>query len=98
MELARYAQQAIDTGDAILADAVIRENGARKQDDRPFLTATLLKLLPNAEHQQAQALLNQVIDLGTTREVLRTASLNAAGTILAPASRWASASARALTK
>jgi hypothetical protein len=26
-------------------------------------TATLLKLLPNAEHQRAQALLNQVIDL-----------------------------------
>jgi hypothetical protein len=63
VELAKWAQQAIDTGDAILADAVVRECGARKQDERPFLTATLLKLLPNAEHPQAMALLNQVIDL-----------------------------------
>jgi hypothetical protein len=63
VELAKWAQQAIDTGDAILADAVVRENGTRKQDERPFLTATLLKLLPNAEHQQTQALLNEVINL-----------------------------------
>jgi hypothetical protein len=42
---------------------VLRENGARKVDDRPFLNATLLQLLPNAEHAESQALLNQVLDL-----------------------------------
>jgi len=63
VELAAWGQQAIDTGDAILADAVLRENGARKADERPFMGATLLTNLKNAEHIQAQALLNQIIDL-----------------------------------
>lgn len=62
-ELAAWAQQAIDTGDAILADAVLRENGARKQDDRAFMNSALLSNLKNADYIQAQALLNQVIDL-----------------------------------
>lgn len=63
VELAAWGQQAIDTGDAILADAVLRENGARKQDERPFMGATLLTNLKNAEHIQAQALVNEIIDL-----------------------------------
>jgi hypothetical protein len=62
VELAKWAQQAIDTGDAILADAVLRENGARKKDEQSFMNGTVLDKLPNAEHEQAQALLNQVID------------------------------------
>ena len=39
VELASWGQQAIDTGDAILADTVLRENGARKADERPFMGA-----------------------------------------------------------
>ena len=63
IELSRWAQYALDSGDPVLCDAVLRENGARKTDDRPFLNATLLQLLPNAEHDEAQALLNQALDL-----------------------------------
>lgn len=63
IELARFAQQAIDTGDPILADAVLRENGARKQTDQPFMNAALLQNLPNTDHHNAQVYLNQVIDL-----------------------------------
>jgi hypothetical protein len=37
--------------------------GTRKQDERPFLTATPLNLISNAEHQQVQALLNEGINL-----------------------------------
>lgn len=44
VELAAWGQQAIDTGGAILADAVLRENGARKAEERPFMGATLLTL------------------------------------------------------
>jgi hypothetical protein len=97
VELAKWAQQAIDTGDAILADAVVRENGTRKQDERPFLTATLLKLLPNAEHQQAQALLQEVINLSQQGGIAYSEFERGQSTPW-PASRWASASARALRK
>jgi hypothetical protein len=62
VELAKWAQQAIDSGDPILADAVLRENGARKRDEQPFMNATILEKLPNTEFEEAQALLNQVID------------------------------------
>lgn len=60
VELAKWAQQAIDSGDPILADAVLRENGARKRDEQPFMNATILDKLPNAEFGEAQAFLNQV--------------------------------------
>lgn len=62
-ELAAWAQQAIDTADAILADAVLRENGVRKQDERAFMNSALLANLHNTEHVTAQALCNQVLDL-----------------------------------
>ena len=62
VELAKWAQQAVDSGDPLLADAVLRENGARKKDEQPFSCASLLDKLPNAEFGEAQALLNQVID------------------------------------
>jgi hypothetical protein len=63
VELARWAQQAVDTGDAILADAVIRANDSRKSDDRSFTSAALMTALPNEEHTRLQALLKNVIDL-----------------------------------
>ena len=34
-----------------------------KADERPFMGATLLTNLKNAEHLQAQAVLNEIIDL-----------------------------------
>ena len=47
----------------ILCDSVsYRETGARKKDEQPFSCASLLEKIPNAEHEQAQGLLNQVID------------------------------------
>lgn len=63
VELAKWAQQAIDTGDPILADCVLRENGARKKDEQPFSCASLMEKVPNAEYAGSQALLNQVIDI-----------------------------------
>ncbi len=62
VELARFAQAAIDQGDALLADCVLRENGARKKDEQSFANSAVLDKLPNAEHEQAQALLSSVID------------------------------------
>jgi hypothetical protein len=63
LELAAWAQQAIDSADAILADAVLRENFSRKPDERPFQSAIFLSKLNNTEHTQAQALLNEIIDI-----------------------------------
>ena len=62
VELARFAQQAIDTGDAILGDAVLRENGRRSGTDQPFVNGELLKRIPNAEHVEVQGLLQSVLD------------------------------------
>jgi hypothetical protein len=63
VELAKWAQQAIDNGDPILCDSVLREAGARKRDDQPFSCAALLEKIPNADHDLAQAHLTRVIDL-----------------------------------
>ena len=49
VELARCAQEALDTGNAILRDAVLRENGGRSRAGQPFVTGELLKRIPNAE-------------------------------------------------
>ena len=62
-QAAVWILRAFDTGDAILADVVLRENGARKQDERPFMGATVLANLKNVEHIQARALLNRIVDL-----------------------------------
>ena len=63
LELSAWAQQAIDSADAILADAVLRENASRKADERPFTSASFLSKLQNTEHAQAQALLDEVITI-----------------------------------
>lgn len=41
VELAKWAQQAIDSGDPILCDSVLRETGARNRDEQPFSCASL---------------------------------------------------------
>jgi len=62
VELAKFAQQAVDTGDVRLADAVIRENDNRNLDNRSFSSTAVLAALLNAEHATAQQLLQNVID------------------------------------
>jgi hypothetical protein len=63
LELSAWAQQAIDFGDPVLADAVLRENASRKVDERPFSSASFLSKLNNTDHTQAQALLDEVITI-----------------------------------
>ncbi|MDQ2949956.1 MAG: hypothetical protein M3Y27_29135 [Acidobacteriota bacterium] len=60
IELARWAQSALDTGDALLSDCVIRENFARSRDERAFANQDLLSNLQNADFNDAQALLASV--------------------------------------
>lgn len=59
-ELAAFAQQAIDQGDPILADAIQRENFTRSRDGRAFMNATFLGLIQNTEFETAQAQLATV--------------------------------------
>lgn len=66
VELSRWAQQAIDEGDAILADCVMRANDARPLDQRPFKSIALLNALPNGQYEAYMDKLNEVID-GATR-------------------------------
>ena len=47
---ARFAQQAVDTGDPVLADSVLREVGARRRDDQPVSVQALLDKIRNAEY------------------------------------------------
>lgn len=63
VELAGWAQNAIDTGDVVLMDAVVRENDSRKRDDRAFLTPGVLELFGNVyqEYRLGQAMLNEVV-------------------------------------
>ena len=66
IELNRLAQNAIDDGSMqsiVLLDCIRVENFGRKhKDDRAFENAALLQLIRVAEHDQAQPLLQQVID------------------------------------
>jgi hypothetical protein len=62
IELARWAQAALDTGDAVLADCVVRENFSRARDQRAFMNQSFLSLLQNTEFQDAQNLLKAVTD------------------------------------
>lgn len=57
-----WAQLAIDTGDAVLADAVLRANGKRLRDDRAFLASTFLNLIPNADYNEARDILQAVLN------------------------------------
>lgn len=59
-ELAAFAQQAIDSGDPILADAVARRNFTIPRNDRAFTNQAFLALVPNAEFDTAQAQLATV--------------------------------------
>lgn len=59
-ELAAFAQQAIDSGDPILADAVQRENFTRPRESRAFTNQAFLALVPNGEFDAAQAQLATV--------------------------------------
>jgi sulfur carrier protein ThiS len=61
IELARWAQQALDSGDLILADAVTRENFGRKRDERPFTNQALLDKLSVPDFDAAQGYLNEVV-------------------------------------
>jgi len=63
VELARWAQAAIDTGDTVLADSVIRANNNKPTADRTFSSQELLNAIPNAEYDTAQASCQAVIDL-----------------------------------
>jgi hypothetical protein len=62
IELARWAQAALDTGDAVLSDCVVRENFSRPRDQRAFTNQSFLALLQNTEFQDAQKLLTAVTD------------------------------------
>jgi hypothetical protein len=59
-ELAAFAQQSIDTGDPILADAVQRVNFTIPRSDRSFTNQAFLALLNNSEFDEAQAMLATV--------------------------------------
>jgi hypothetical protein len=60
-ELGSWAQMAIDSGDAVLADAVHRENFGRKSSDRPFRNQALLDKLSVPDFDAAQGYLNEVV-------------------------------------
>ncbi len=62
VELANFAQDAIDRADGLLADCVLRENGARKRDDQSFANQRLLDLIVIEDYDKAQAALRQVQD------------------------------------
>ncbi|MBY0506444.1 MAG: hypothetical protein K2X03_21175 [Bryobacteraceae bacterium] len=66
IELNRLAQNAIDDGSVqsiVLLDCIRVENFGRKhKEDRAFENAALLQLIRVTEHDQAQPLLQQVID------------------------------------
>jgi hypothetical protein len=63
VDLARWAQQAVDLGDPILADCAIRENNARTVAERGFTSQAVLDALPNAEYDELQAICKNVITL-----------------------------------
>lgn len=63
VELASWCQQAIDGGDPLLLDAVIRENDSRRRDDRAFLTPGVLEMFGNnwTEYRTAKALFDEIV-------------------------------------
>jgi hypothetical protein len=63
VELARWAQQAVDLGDPILADCAIRENNSRTVAERGFTSQAVLDALPNAEFDELQSICKNVITL-----------------------------------
>jgi hypothetical protein len=63
VELACWAQQSVDLGDAILADSVIRENNSRPVTERGFTSQAVLDALPNSEFDQLQTICKNIIIL-----------------------------------
>jgi hypothetical protein len=63
LELAKWAQAALDTGDTILQDCVARENFARTKDERAFGNAQFLTLCQanNTEYTESQAALSAIV-------------------------------------
>lgn len=61
-ELASWGQLALDTGDAVLADAIYRANSARPKDERGFSPAAFIELLPNSDYTEANTVLQSVMD------------------------------------
>jgi hypothetical protein len=61
-ELFAWAQLALDTGDAVLADAIYRANSARVKTDRGFEPASFISLMPNGEFTESQTILQEVVD------------------------------------
>ena len=61
-ELAAWAQTAIDSADPVMFDAVVRENDARKRDERSFLSPGALELFGAnwEEYKMAQAMFTEV--------------------------------------
>jgi|GEM_PF-3400783 len=63
VELNGWAQTALDEMDAVLMDSVIRENDARKRDDRGFSSSELLKRFGDnwEDYRLANAILSEVV-------------------------------------
>ncbi len=61
-ELARWAQWAIDSGDPVMADAVIRANNNKPTNDRTLNSQAVLDAIPNSDHEQAQDSCAAIID------------------------------------
>jgi hypothetical protein len=61
-QLGDFGQLAVDTGDAVLADAVYRAVASMPTDARPFVPAAILELVQNAEWSEAQAVLESVVN------------------------------------
>jgi hypothetical protein len=56
------AQECIDTGDAVKADALYRAICSLPRDERPCQPAEFISLVPNAEYTEATAVLQSVLD------------------------------------
>lgn len=65
VELANFAQDAVDRADGLLADCILRENGARKRDEQSFMNQRLLDLIVVEDYDKAQAALRQVQDIAS---------------------------------
>ena len=87
-ELANWAQQAIDTGDPILTDSVLRENFSRSRDNRPFVNQTLLALISNSDYDNAQAVLKSVVRLQQEAGLAYAQFERGSGPVAVNVSRW----------
>lgn len=61
-QLFDFGQLAIDTGDAVLADAVYRAVMIRSRDERPFQPAEFISLVQNTEYTDSVTILQGILD------------------------------------